>query len=109
MRVSMGLPKRGTAVVTETLVVATGLDLDARREFVAAVSEAVGKAAGSDGCVGLDCFRVGTLDEQTLGMLVTVARTAQWRGARITLLRASTRLRARLDNAGISHFFDWQP
>ena len=96
-------------MVTETLVVATGLDLDARREFVAAVSAAVDKAAGTDGCVGLDCFRVGTLDDQTLGMLVTVARTAQWRGARITLLRVSTRLRARLDEAGVSHFFDEQP
>ena len=93
-------------MVTETLIVATGLDLDARREFVASVSAAVAKAAGTDGRVGLDCFRIRTLDDQTLAMLVTVARTAQWRGARVTLLRVSTRLRTGLDEAGVSHFFD---
>ena len=54
----------------------------------------------------LDCAEVESLDDGTLGMLVLIARQAQRRGARISLERASDRLRADLDAAGVSHFFD---
>jgi anti-anti-sigma regulatory factor len=92
--------------MTDRLVVLGGLDLEARREFIATASGAIDKAAGNTvGPVGLDCAQVESLDDGTLGMLVLIARQAQRRGARISLERASDRLRADLDAAGVSHFF----
>ena len=96
-------------VVPDRLVVIGGLDLEARREFIATASGVIDKAAGSTiGPVGLDCSRVESLDDGTLGMLVLIARQAQRKGARVTLVRASKRFRVELDEAGVSHFFDWQ-
>ncbi len=95
-------------VDTDRLVLLGGLDLEARREFIATASGAIDKAAGSTvGPVGLDCSRVDSLDDGTLGMLVLIARQAQRKGARVTLISASKRLRAELDTAGVSHFFNW--
>ena len=97
-------------VMTDCLVVVGGLDLESRREFIAVASGAIDKAAGSTaGPVGLDCSRVESLDDGTLGMLVLIARQAQRRGARVTLVGTPKRLRAELDAAGVSHFFDWRP
>ncbi len=94
--------------MTDHLVVIGGLDIEARREFIASASGAIDKAAGNTvGPVGLDCSRVEVLDDGTLGMLVLIARQAQRRGARVTLENASARLRAEMDEAGVSHFFDW--
>ena len=96
-------------VVPDHLVVLGGLDLEARRKFIAAASGVIDKAAGSTvGPVGLDCSRVESLDDGTLGMLVLIARQAQRKGARVTLVRATKRVRFELDEAGVSHFFDWQ-
>ena len=97
-------------VVTDCLVLIGGLDLESRREFIATASGAIDKAAGSTvGPVGLDCSQVETLDDGTLGMLVLIARQAQRKGARVTLVGASERVRVELDTAGVSHFFNWQP
>jgi hypothetical protein len=53
------------------MVVLSGLDLDARRVFIAIASGMIDcDQAHSE----LDCSLVDVLDEQTLGMLVTVAR-----------------------------------
>jgi anti-anti-sigma regulatory factor len=99
----------GMTVVPDRLVVLGGLDLEARREFIAAASGVIDKAAGSTvGPVGLDCSRIESLDDGTLGMLVLIARQAQRKGARVTLVRATKRVRVELDEAGVSHFFDWQ-
>src|SRR3954463_9805801 len=98
---------RGVHAMTDLLVVLGGLDLEARREFVGNASGVIDKAAGNTvGPVGLDCSHVESLDDGTLGMLVLIARQAQRRGARISLEGASDRLRADLDAAGVSHFFD---
>ena len=95
--------------VTDCLVLVGGLDLESRREFIATASGAIDKAAGSTvGPVGLDCSGVETLDDGTLGMLVLIARQAQRKGARVTLVAASKRIRVELDTAGVSHFFNWQ-
>ena len=99
----------GTAVVTDSLVVVGGLDLDARRAFVTTASAAIDEVDRSQvDHVGLDCSNVESLDDETLGMLVIVARLAQRRGARATLIRASKRVRTQLDESGVSHFFDWE-
>jgi len=93
----------------EILIVRGGLDVESRRAFVASAIDAFGRAAGINaGPVDLDCSRVESLDEMTLGMLVMVARAAQRRGARVALVHASTRLRTDLDGAGASHFFEWR-
>lgn len=92
----------------ESLIVRGGLDVDSRRAFVATAIDAIDRAAGrTDGPVGLDCSQIETLDEMTLGMLVVVARAAERRGARV-VVHAAPRLRADLDAAGASHFFDWR-
>ena len=44
-----------------------------------------------------------------LGMLVLIARQAQRRGVKVTLVEATPRVRGELDTAGVSHFFNWQP
>ena len=100
----------GTGATADTLVVLGGLDLEARREFIGAASGVIDKAAGNKvKPVGLDCSHVESLDDGTLGMLVLIARQAQRRGVRITLVETSPRVRVELDTAGVSHFFDWQP
>jgi ABC-type transporter Mla MlaB component len=94
-------------LVTNTLALVGGLNFDARREFLATATVAIDQADRSTAeHVTLDCSRVEALDEGTLGMLVTVARAAQRRGARVTLSRVSTNVLAQLDTAGASHFFD---
>ena len=94
--------------MTDQLVVLGNLELEARREFVAEAGLAIDKAAGSTvGPVCLDCSQIVSLDDATLGMLVLIARQAQRKGARITLEHASEQLRAELDTANVSHFFDW--
>jgi ABC-type transporter Mla MlaB component len=93
---------------TDLLVVLGDLDLESRRLFIASASGAIDKSVGSTvGPVGLDCSRLESVDDGTLGMLVLIARQAQRKGARITLMRATDRVRAALDTAGVSHFFDW--
>jgi anti-anti-sigma regulatory factor len=91
----------------ERLPVRAGLDVESRRVFIENAIDAVGRAAGSNGApIDLDCSQIDALDETTLGMLVMVARAAQRRGTRVAVTHASERLRADLDGAGATHFFD---
>ena len=93
--------------MVEEFVVVDGLDMNARAIFVSTVTEAINAAAGSsDEAIVLDCSKVTSLDEGTLGMLALVARSSQRRGTRLMLHRASRRIRAELEEAGIGHFFD---
>jgi anti-anti-sigma regulatory factor len=91
-------------VVTDRLVVLCGLDIEARREFIASASGEIDKVEGQ---INLDCARLDALDKQTLGMLVTVARFAQRRGQRVVLDLPSERVRHDLDDAGVSYLFAW--
>jgi anti-anti-sigma regulatory factor len=91
-------------VVTDPMVVLSGLDVDARRVFIAIAS---GMIDSDQAHIELDCSHVDALDEQTLGMLVTVARKAQRRGQRVVLDLASERVRHDLDDAGVSFLFAW--
>ena len=96
--------------MTDPLILLGGLDLEARREFIGNASGVIDKAAGNTVApVGLDCSHVESLDDGTLGMLVLIARQAQRRGVRVTLVETSPRVRVELDNAGVSHFFNWKP
>jgi ABC-type transporter Mla MlaB component len=93
--------------MTNTLALVGGLNYDARRAFLTTATTAIDKADRSTTeHITLDCSQVETLDEGTLGLLVTVARAAQRRGARVNLNRMSTSALAQLDTAGVSHFFD---
>jgi anti-anti-sigma regulatory factor len=91
-------------VVTDRLIVVGGLDLEARRLFIASVSGAIDKGVGH---IELDCSQVDALDGPTLGMLVTVARSAQRRGQRVILEMPSERLRHDLDAEGVGYLFAW--
>jgi anti-anti-sigma regulatory factor len=92
--------------MTDRLVVVGGLDLEARRLFVAAASGAIDKVEGH-GHIELDCAQVDTLDEGTLGMLVMVARLAQRRGQRVVLDLPSVQVRRDLDDARVGYLFAW--
>ncbi len=96
-------------MIADCLVVLDGLDVSARREFIATTIEAINRAAGVRArSVPLDCSQVESLDDGTLGMLVRIAREGQQRGARVTLVHASDRLRAQMEAAEVSHFFNWK-
>jgi anti-anti-sigma regulatory factor len=89
-------------VVTDPMVMLSGLDLDARRLFIAIAS---GMVDSDYAHIELDCSHVDALDEQTLGMLVTVARKAHRRGQRVVLGLPSERVRRDLGDAGVSYLF----
>jgi anti-anti-sigma regulatory factor len=57
--------------------------------------------------IELDCSQVDTPDEQTLGMLVTVARNGQRRGRRVILGQPSKWVRRDLDKAAVGYLFTW--
>jgi anti-anti-sigma regulatory factor len=90
--------------VTADLVVFGGLELEARREFIATVSSVI---ATTEGDVHLDCSQLDALDESTLGMLVALARAAQRRGAVLVLDLSTKRTRSDLDDVGVSQMFAW--
>ena len=92
-------------MTADQLVVMGGLEFQERREFIATISGVLAKAEGN---VQLDCSRLDSLDESTLGMLVVLARAAQRRGARVVLDLPSQRVRKDLDDAGVSQMFAWQ-
>jgi anti-anti-sigma regulatory factor len=84
------------------------LDFEARGEFIASARAAIESA---DTNVELDCGAVevaGPLDDAVIGMLVTLARSAQRRGARVMLVRAPKPMRAQLELAGVAHFFNFR-
>lgn len=86
------------------MVVLGGLDLDARRLFIATAS---GMIDSNQDHIELDCSQIDALDVGTLGMLVTVARFAQRHGQRVVLDLPSQRVRHDLDDAGVSYLFAW--
>jgi anti-anti-sigma regulatory factor len=86
------------------MVLQGGLDLDARRLFIATAS---GMIDSDRHHIELDCSQIDALDEGTLGMLVTVARFAQRHGQRVVLDLPSRRVRHDLDDAGVSYLFAW--
>lgn len=92
------------AVTAGQLVVFGGLELEQRREFIAETTSAIAKAEGN---VELDCSQLDAVDEATLGMLVSLSRAATRRGARLVLEKSSPRVRSDLEDAGVSHMFDW--
>ena len=89
-------------MVSDPMVVLNGLDLGARRLFIAIAS---GMADSDREHIELDCSQVDALDEQTLGMLVTVAHNAQRRGQRVVLDMPSEWVRRDLNDAGVGYLF----
>jgi anti-anti-sigma regulatory factor len=87
------------------------LDFAARRAFVAEATSSITAAAGSGRKVQFDCSAVevhGPVEDSVVGMLVTLARTAQRNGARLALTRVPAAMGAQLEAAGVAHFFDWE-
>jgi len=89
------------------VVLAGDLDFEARAAFIAAARAAI---AAADAEVELDCstVEIDAVDDAVIGMLVTLARTAQRRGTRVVLVRAPKRMRAQLQAASVAHFFDFR-
>jgi ABC-type transporter Mla MlaB component len=103
----------GSKVIVSTgrLELHGDLDVDARTAFIAQATEAIASADTGGTKAELDCSAVaadGPVDAATIGMLVTLARTAQRRGARIVLVRAPKTLRAQLESVDAAHFFNYR-
>lgn len=87
------------------------LDVDARKEFIAQFTQAIIAADAAGTRAELDCSTVasdGPVDDATVGMLVTLARSAQRCGTRVVLVRASQPMRAQLELVEVAHFFDYR-
>jgi anti-anti-sigma regulatory factor len=80
------------------------LDFEARQLFVAEAHSEI----QSSNSVTLDCSEVGTIDDGTIGMMVTIARSAARRGGRVQLVKVPQRLVDELQAANVSHSFDWK-
>jgi ABC-type transporter Mla MlaB component len=91
-------------MTSNRLVVHGGLDRAARLLFLAAASDETNAAHG---LVKSDCSQIDALDEETLGMLVMVARFAKRGGQRLVLDLSSERVRRDLDAVGVSYLFAW--
>ena len=98
------LPPRDVDVTAGQLVVIGDLELEQRREFIAATTEVIARA---DGNVELDCSQLDRIDAATLGMLVVLSRVAGRQGARLVLESWLPRVRSDLEAARVSHMFDW--
>jgi ABC-type transporter Mla MlaB component len=98
-------------VSTGRLELRGDLDVDARKEFIAQATQAIATADGGGLKAELNCSGIdsdGPVDEATIGMLVTLARTAQRRGTRLVLVRAPKTLRAQLESVNVDHFFNYR-
>jgi anti-anti-sigma regulatory factor len=96
---------------TVRLVLRTDGDFDARREFIAEATVAIASADATGSELELDCSAVKSadaVDDVVIGMLVTLARTAQRLGARVELVRVPRPMRSQLENAEVAHFFKFR-
>ncbi len=90
------------------LVVLSGLDLDARQEFVQRANAAIALAARSnDRRVRLDSSQAVNHDELLAGMLATLGRNAQRYGLRVELAMPPAWLVDGLYDAGVADLFSW--
>jgi anti-anti-sigma regulatory factor len=78
------------------------LDFEKRQSFVAA---AAGEIARHDNLT-LDCSTVATIDDGTIGMMVTIARCAARRGGRVRLVKMPQALADALEAANVTKTFD---
>jgi anti-anti-sigma regulatory factor len=100
------------AMSSARVVLTNDLDLDARKEFVAATWAAIQSESHGGSPVEVDCVAIesfGPVDEAVIGMLVNLARASQRNGARVALVRAAKPMRAQFETAGVAHFFNWEP
>ena len=92
----------------DPLIIRGDLDVESRSRLIAHVGESAAKIASTGTKqLALDCTSVDTADGPTLGMLVSIARTAQRHGLRVTLENPSERLRRDIIGAGVRPLFDW--
>ena len=77
------------------------LDFEARKLFIAAASSEIGR----NNDLTLDCLEVGTIDDGTIGMMVTIARAAARRGGRVRLVRVPQALADALEAASVREMF----
>jgi ABC-type transporter Mla MlaB component len=98
-------------VTTGRLELRSDLDVDQRKEFIAQATYAIASADSGGTKAELSCSAVaadGPVDDATIGMLVTLARTAQRRGIRVVLVGAPKFLRAQLESVNAAHFFNYR-
>ncbi len=98
------------AMGSARVVLTNDLDLDARKEFIAATWASIQSESHGGSPVEVDCVAVasfGPVDEAVIGMLVNLARASQRNGARVALVHAAKPMRAQFERAGVAHFFDW--
>jgi anti-anti-sigma regulatory factor len=81
------------------------LDFEERRLFVATANSEIQRRNN----LTLDCSEVGTIDDGTIGMMVTIARAAARRGGRVRLVRVPQTLADALEAARVHETFDWRP
>lgn len=92
----------------DPLIIRADLDLESRRSLIAHIGDSAARIASTGTKqLALDCTSVDTADGPTLGMLVSIARTAQRHGLRVTLENPSKRLRQDIIRAGVRPLFDW--
>jgi len=106
--VRAGLMGSASATSDGRLDLASDLNFQARRAFIAASQSAIQLA---DGSVSVNCSAIdviGPVDDAVIGMLVTLVRTAQQRGRTVELIRAPRLMRAQFEAAGVAGLFDWR-
>jgi anti-anti-sigma regulatory factor len=81
------------------------LDFEERQLFVAAAHSEIQSCNG----VTLDCSEVVTIDDGTIGMMVTIARSAARRGGRVQLVKVPQLLADELHAANVYATFDCKP
>ena len=91
-----------------TLVVPSDLDLQGRRDFLAAAAEVVSRVASGGGThLTLDCSNVETIEDPFASTLTVLARNAHRFGLRVRLDMPSVRLRQDMNDLGIAAMFIW--
>jgi anti-anti-sigma regulatory factor len=80
------------------------LDFEERRLFLAAATSEIERYNN----LTLDCSEVGTIEDGTVGMMVTIARAAARRGGRVLLIKVPQVLADALDAASVRKTFDWR-
>ena len=85
------------------VVLTNDLDLDARKEFIAATRASIQSESHGGRPVEVDCVAVesfGPVDVAVIGMLVTLARASQRNGGRRVSPRVETDARTVRDSRG---------
>jgi anti-anti-sigma regulatory factor len=88
--------------MSDRVAIETGLDFEARQAFMTHMAETIAHAVEP---IEVDCSALDNVDEQTLGLLVVVARSARRRNLDVILRSPTTALLRALAKADVSERF----